>query len=242
MRLAAPLRGGKRLGYRGGNADALTGRGEVAFELPAPVAAHLVRGIGTVALEEAVGEAKRHCRVVAPGTAWQFEGTAADHVAERREGARLSILHAHAERIADGKPDERAVKAVAKILRDIEPDLAAEILFVDAGTPGTDILGLRRCFRDGREELRAGVRAPEHVQAFEGRDARGATLDEVAADHGAGPPDAGPAVQVDIVAQVERAAEILEDFRHVKAFGGDIVIDDGLAHIDHGLAGRGAGR
>ena len=70
----------------------MAGGREIALLLPAAVALDLIPCVEAVALEQAVSETERHRGVIAPGAAGEIEGTAAEHVTYRGEGARATVL------------------------------------------------------------------------------------------------------------------------------------------------------
>ena len=82
---------------------------------PADVALELIHGIEAAALDQALGEAERHRRVVGEGPGRELERAAADDVVDGGEGSGRAELERGAEGVADGEAEEGA--AVARSAR-----------------------------------------------------------------------------------------------------------------------------
>ncbi len=83
--------------------------------LPLAVAIDLVARIETAGFEQAFGQAQSHGRVVAPATARQVVGAAAQQVAHGRKRAGRAELSGSGKRVAHREADECSQEAIAKI-------------------------------------------------------------------------------------------------------------------------------
>ncbi len=72
---------------------------------PRQVAAQLVLGVEGVTIEDRLGQAHGHRRVVGPLTGFEAERTSADHVGDRLERPRALELERRADRVAYGESD-----------------------------------------------------------------------------------------------------------------------------------------
>ena len=75
---------------------------------PADVATHLIGRIESPALDEALGQAQSHRRVVGPLARPKAERPAADHLGDWLEAPFRAEFEGRAERVTDGEPDEAA--------------------------------------------------------------------------------------------------------------------------------------
>src|SRR4051794_30202622 len=75
---------------------------------PANVTGELVDRVEPVHLEQALGEAERHRRIVGPLARLEVEGTAAEHVFDWRERAGRLEFEGGSERVTRGKAEHRA--------------------------------------------------------------------------------------------------------------------------------------
>jgi hypothetical protein len=85
-----------------------------SFHPPAHVPPHLILGVEPSALEQTLGQAHRHRRVVRPLARRQAKRSTADHVGDRLEGARLLELQGGPQRVPDREAEEGADVPIAK--------------------------------------------------------------------------------------------------------------------------------
>jgi hypothetical protein len=85
--------------------EATAGRGHIPFAVPTDVASHLVSGIESAALDEALREAERHRSIISPRAGGQLEGSAPDDVIDRREGAGRAELERRSKRMSTARPN-----------------------------------------------------------------------------------------------------------------------------------------
>src|SRR5690606_24967129 len=111
-RLAGAFEEVQRIARRPSDVEAVTGAAQVTVAVPADVALHLVRGIEATALDQALGEAQRHRRVVGPVSCRQAEWSAAAHAGERLKCAGRHELDRGAQCVADGEAKKGAGGAV----------------------------------------------------------------------------------------------------------------------------------
>ena len=109
---AGALESRQRRGSGAADVEARTGRRPVPAAPPRDVAPELVGGVEVAGVEDRLGEAHRHRRVVGPRSRREPERPATDHVVDRRERARPAELEGGADGIADGQPDECADRPI----------------------------------------------------------------------------------------------------------------------------------
>src|SRR5690349_423599 len=102
----------ERLARRVADVEAFAGRAQMAVVIPVEVAVHLVDGIESVAMEQAVREAQRHRGVVGPLAGLETERPAADHVGERLESSARLELDRRADGITAGEAEQAAAEAI----------------------------------------------------------------------------------------------------------------------------------
>src|SRR5947208_5167024 len=88
--------------------EAPSGRAQVAVAPPADVAHELVDRVEAAPLDQALGEAERHGRVVGPGPGGEVERTAADELGDGAEGAGRAEFKGGTEGVAEGETQEGA--------------------------------------------------------------------------------------------------------------------------------------
>ncbi len=243
-RLLTPAGLGERTRGAGGDPDAFSGAGQVSLALPAPVALHLIDRIERLALEQALREAQRHGRIVAPAPARQLERPAAEQIGHWRERSRPAVLGGRAERIAERQPEQRAEIALAQRARSRERrgieqriargrDHRQRGQRDHPGRPVPHVLALRTRFRNVGPVQRARRLAPQARELRERLLPAEPVFRQQTADHRRAAPNAGAAVHVTGLAGRERLVQAVEDLEHVLAPGRHAVVGNRLAVIFH---------
>jgi hypothetical protein len=73
----------------------------------------LIAGVESIALDQTLGQAKRHGRIVRPRAARKIKWAPADHVANGTERSRPTELGSGSHCIAHGKSEQRTDEALA---------------------------------------------------------------------------------------------------------------------------------
>src|ERR1017187_9033457 len=79
---------------------------------PADIACELIHRIETTTLDQALGEAERHRRVIGPLAGLKAERPTSNDVGNRLERSRRAKLQSCAERVASGQSQQTATVAV----------------------------------------------------------------------------------------------------------------------------------
>jgi hypothetical protein len=92
--------------------EATVGAAQVTVAIPANIALHLVAGIESAPLDQALRQTQRQGRVVGPLPRLQLKRPAASDVPHRRKRTRRLEFDRRPQRIADGKAEERSTISI----------------------------------------------------------------------------------------------------------------------------------
>ena len=197
-----------------GNTHTVAAGREMTLPLPAGIALQLILWLKALTLEQAFGQAQRHCGVVTPAAARQIKCSAAQQIAHRCKAPRSPVLGRGAERIAHRESKQAAAITPTQRLQRRQAWGWGERLTMSG--PAADEFGLLARLRHHRPSHSARTGLPQPIELAQGRGTVESLLGEVTADHGGGAADAGAAMHVDAPAHGHGGLQVRQNDAHLR--------------------------